>query len=338
MGDLLRDMETQKTLLDNQIQEMKKKQNDLEQLEIEMKKQQEKLERTQLTARKEEAAKFAEKLREKENVLEEILEKLKSDPSRKVVARSWDDIKYVKRDVLNEVESFASMMRRAPLSAAKDTSESIVNWVPISELRDKPNLNVGDPVYICKPGSFLGKLAKVISVGGSRVDVSVNGLAMSMKMNELAVSLSEDSRKDEGKVQAEDNKISKLARKALLDESLMGNEKGSGRKISPSSDVSGSNNEPSGSITVRLKTNTIDVLGCTFQDAKQKCEEKFSQVMSQKSPVVYILHGHGTQGVLKEKIRDWLQRDRQWVKKWKPADAADGGDAFTLVELKKLQV
>jgi DNA-nicking Smr family endonuclease len=48
--------------------------------------------------------------------------------------------------------------------------------------------------------------------------------------------------------------------------------------------------------------------------------------------------GHGTQGILKEKNRDWLQRDKQWVKKCKPADAADGGDAFTLVELKKLQM
>jgi DNA-nicking Smr family endonuclease len=60
--------------------------------------------------------------------------------------------------------------------------------------------------------------------------------------------------------------------------------------------------------------------------------------MGQKSAIVYILHGHGTQGVLKDKIRDWLQRDRQWVKKWRPADAAEGGDAFTMVEVKKLQM
>lgn len=337
MGDLLREMEAQKTLMDNQIEEMKKKQDDLEQLEVEMKRQKEMLERTQLNARKEEAAKFAERLREKENVLEEILEKLKSDPSRKVVARSWDDIKYVKRDVLNEVESLSSMLRRAPLSTAKDTNESAVSWIPISELRDKPNLNVGDTVYICKKGAFMGKLAKVISASGNRADVSVNGLAMSMKMNELAVSSTEDNYKDEAKVEIDD-KLSKLARKALLEESLTGNEKGHGSKLSQLPDERGSNEDSSGSIAVRLKTNTVDVLGCTFHDAKQKCEEKFSQCMNQKSPVVYILHGHGTQGVLKEKIRDWLKRDRQYVKKWRPADAADGGDAFTLVELKKLQI
>lgn len=53
-----------------------------------------------------------------------------------------------------------------------------------------------------------------------------------------------------------------------------------------------------------------------------------------KNPVVFILHGHGTQGVLKQKIRDWLKRDKQWVKRSRPADASDGGDAFTMVELK----
>jgi len=49
---------------------------------------------------------------------------------------------------------------------------------------------------------------------------------------------------------------------------------------------------------------------------------------------VYVLHGHGT-GVLKKKIRSWLQEDRQWAKSFRAADQADGGDAFTMVELKK---
>jgi dsDNA-specific endonuclease/ATPase MutS2 len=54
--------------------------------------------------------------------------------------------------------------------------------------------------------------------------------------------------------------------------------------------------------------------------------------MSNRS-VVYIPHGHGT-GVLKKKIREWLQCDRQWVKKFRLADQEDGGDALTRVELK----
>ena len=56
--------------------------------------------------------------------------------------------------------------------------------------------------------------------------------------------------------------------------------------------------------------------------------------MMSKNPVVYILHGHGTKGILKQKIRDWLGREKQFVKKFGAADSADGGDSFTKVELK----
>ncbi len=59
--------------------------------------------------------------------------------------------------------------------------------------------------------------------------------------------------------------------------------------------------------------------------------------MTSKKPVVFILHGHGTKGVLKQKLRDWLKRDKQWVKNARPADASDGGDALTRVELKSIQ-
>jgi DNA-nicking Smr family endonuclease len=50
--------------------------------------------------------------------------------------------------------------------------------------------------------------------------------------------------------------------------------------------------------------------------------------------VVYILHGHGEKGVLKQKVRAWLQSERTLVKRFSSADQADGGDAFTRVELR----
>jgi len=62
----------------------------------------------------------------------------------------------------------------------------------------------------------------------------------------------------------------------------------------------------------------------------------FGRVMTQKDPVVYVLHGHGT-GVLRRKVRDWLGRDRTFVKSWKKASDEDGGDAFTRVQVKKMQ-
>jgi len=41
--------------------------------------------------------------------------------------------------------------------------------------------------------------------------------------------------------------------------------------------------------------------------------------------------------VLKKKLREWLKRDRLWVKSYKPAATSDGGDAFTMVKIKQMQ-
>ena len=98
MGDLLRELEDQKELVDQQAKALEEKRKEMVKLEIEMKEQQIKLEKKQLNARRDEARKFAQKLEEKEQVLEDVLEKLKSDPSRRLVAKSWEDIRFVKRD------------------------------------------------------------------------------------------------------------------------------------------------------------------------------------------------------------------------------------------------
>ena len=45
----------------------------------------------------------------------------------------------------------------------------------------------------------------------------------------------------------------------------------------------------------------------------------------------WILHGHGT-GALKEAVRAWLPGVRT-IKRWRPADNDEGGDAFTIVEV-----
>jgi DNA mismatch repair protein MutS2 len=66
-----------------------------------------------------------------------------------------------------------------------------------------------------------------------------------------------------------------------------------------------------------------------------KCDNFFSSVSLQGRHYVYLLHGHGT-GALKTKLRDWLARERHYVKRFAPAEQSDGGDAFTMVELKRL--
>ena len=69
-------------------------------------------------------------------------------------------------------------------------------------------------------------------------------------------------------------------------------------------------------------------------EAQDKAKAKFSSCLLSNRPVVYILHGYGTGGVLRNKIRGWLKTEGKLVKKFGPADASDGGDSFTRVELR----
>jgi DNA mismatch repair protein MutS2 len=87
-------------------------------------------------------------------------------------------------------------------------------------------------------------------------------------------------------------------------------------------------------VTIRTDGNTVDVRGCNLEEASSMCKDKFSMSLTAGRPVVYILHGHGTSGILKTKIRNWLKSERTLVKRFSPADQSDGGDAFTRVELR----
>ena len=70
------------------------------------------------------------------------------------------------------------------------------------------------------------------------------------------------------------------------------------------------------------------------KEAKDRVKIKISQAMMNGRSVLYVLHGHGTGGVLKTKVRNWLRSEKQLVKRWNPAEQSDGGDAFTRLELK----
>merc|ERR1711920_529082 len=87
-------------------------------------------------------------------------------------------------------------------------------------------------------------------------------------------------------------------------------------------------------VSIRTNSNTIDIRGNNLEESKRACEDFFSKCLLSRRNVVFILHGHGTGGVLKSKIRDWLRKERHWVKRFESAHSSDGGDAFTKVELK----
>jgi DNA mismatch repair protein MutS2 len=333
MGDLIREMEDQKALIDRRVEELENKQKEMASIEFKMKEEQLRLEKKQLSVRREEARKFAKMLEEKEQVLQEILEKLKSDPSRRVVAKSWEDIKFLKRDALNEAENIPSLLAQKKKVAAS-LEEIAASLVPIAEMREKPELREGDRLVVCKKGPLFGRDGVVTKVMGGRVEIQVNNMKMVMKASDVAlpnenISTSLQlyaSNNGTNKSQPKKSSTAKAADKAIAAEGTV--------KLLDATKTE-SVKPSSAGFAIRTPSNTVDVRGCTLLEAQEMIRAKFSSSLMSGRYVVYILHGHGTGGTLKTKIRGWLKTESDsLVKNFGPADSADGGDAFTRVELR----
>ncbi|KAL3920365.1 MAG: hypothetical protein SGILL_003300, partial [Bacillariaceae sp.] len=331
LGDLIRDMEDQKSLIDEQVIQIEEKRREIAAMEMKMKEERLRLEKKMLTARRDEARKFAKKLEEKEQILEDVLTKLKSDPSRKLIAKSWEDIKFVKRDAINEAENVPSVLM-AKQKKAMAVEEARQELVPLAEIRDRPKLEEGDVVTVCKPGSLFGRQATVIKDQGKQLQVQVSGLPMSLKTKDLSMVQSSSEIASQSQMSsrlnsanAKASKLSKSTEKALMAET-----KNEGANLSSQGKTS---TALKSSPTIRMDSNTVDVRGCNLEEAKDKVRDKISKLVMRGQDTLYVLHGHGSSGTLKSKLRGWLKSEKQVVKKWAPADQSDGGDAFTRLEL-----
>ncbi|NOY25753.1 MAG: hypothetical protein GXP62_07750 [Oligoflexia bacterium] len=88
---------------------------------------------------------------------------------------------------------------------------------------------------------------------------------------------------------------------------------------------------PSSLGKLRVQANTCDLRGQRVVDALEQVDRFLAELGGSDFDVGWILHGHGT-GALKQAVRRHLPSRRE-IKRWKPADTSDGGDAFTMVEL-----
>ena len=329
MGDLIRELEDQKALIDQKAEEMEQRLKEMKAMEFKMKEELVRMEKKQLTVRRDEARKFAQKLEEKELILEQILEKLKSDPSRKLVAKSWNDLKYVKRDALNEAENIPSVLARKDKEAAQVEKETR-ELVPIAEMREKPVLSEGDKVIICKKGPLFAREGIIVRVMGNRVEARLNNMNMAFKNTDIALPVANGPKPSASKSPKSDRveSISKAANRALSHERRENDSEW--EKVRNLQEKSTESKQ----VAMRTDANTVDVRGCNLLEAQEKIKDKISLLLMNGRNTVYVLHGHGTGGVLKSKIRNWLKTERSLVKRWQPADKDDGGDAFTRVELK----
>ena len=82
-------------------------------------------------------------------------------------------------------------------------------------------------------------------------------------------------------------------------------------------------------------SNVTDTSSFASSLRSSQVRDFFSRMIGAGRGCAYILHGHGSGGVLKGKVREALRREAL-VERYGPADDEDGGDAFTMVFLKDL--
>lgn len=83
-----------------------------------------------------------------------------------------------------------------------------------------------------------------------------------------------------------------------------------------------------GFVPVRVPSNTLDLRGMRVDEALENVDVFIDRMLRANEPVAYVLHGHGT-GTLKLAVRSHLAAASH-VRRSKPAEPDDGGDAFTV--------
>ena len=79
-------------------------------------------------------------------------------------------------------------------------------------------------------------------------------------------------------------------------------------------------------------SQTLDLRGFRCEEALDEIEVFLDKASLVNLSPVYIIHGHGT-GALKQVIRDYL-KNSPYVSKFRPGEAAEGGDGVSVVELR----
>ena len=182
---------------------------------------------------------------------------------------------------------------------------------PIS---DDVVLNVGDKVHVI----LLDATGVIQSISGTKMDVVVNGMNMRVAREDLALP----------NISSHPMKLKAKATPASEPSSAKRNKK------SNKSKRSGKHQQTKVvEITViRSSHNTCDLRGARVEEAFATLEQYFDQQILRGRKRIFVLHGHGT-GALRSGVRGWLSSSN-YVASWRPANADEGGDAFTVVDLK----
>lgn len=88
---------------------------------------------------------------------------------------------------------------------------------------------------------------------------------------------------------------------------------------------------PADGPAVRLEDNTLDLRGLRVDSALDRVDHFVARLIADRHRVGFVLHGHGT-GALKKAVRSSLPQHPH-VRRWRPANPDEGGDAYTIVQV-----
>lgn len=314
VSDLIRDLEDERSQVAIKAQELESLKREIELTKSRLEKEKLVVAEQKASARRDAAAEYAKDVEKREEKLKEIFEKVRKDPSVQVLGSSLGDLRAVKYQTIEETKVDVQ-------------SPAVVGLTPLT-IQDVQKLKGGTRVTVLakdmlthgKVGTFLRVTKK------NEVEVTIGVFNMKYMPEELALAPKAEkkvtTRPTPGSY-SEGPKINKKLRK----QGLLQNGAGS------TEDDSGQSKSSSGmSSPLRVEGNTLDLRGKNLEESRLLCIQFFDRCLSNGYPGCYVLHGHGTE-VLKKGLRQWLPR-APGVRKARPADRQDGGDAFTLVEFK----
>eukprot|EP00611_Tribonema_gayanum_P020564 TRINITY_DN3769_c0_g1_i1.p1 TRINITY_DN3769_c0_g1~~TRINITY_DN3769_c0_g1_i1.p1 ORF type:complete len:957 (-),score=319.07 TRINITY_DN3769_c0_g1_i1:1132-4002(-) len=316
VSDLIRELEQERENLRLREVEMDDVRAQLKAREDALEEAKREVERKKAGARREAAEEYAIELEAREAKLKEVFEKLKEDPSLSIIGSSIGSLRAIK-------------------AVAEEEARGEVDDLGLTPLTPEHELSLNEKVVVCARGIMYGREGTVVRVhkkGG--VDVNVGGRAtIKYQLHELSLPPTAGFRRRSGiKAQAGGRGSGGTSRRVAqyMEQEIAssGGRKGSRGYVSitPSVPVG-----PQAKAYVRTPANTLDLRGKSLEESKLLCDQFFNRCIMNGNGVAFVLHGHGTE-VLKKGLRAWLPK-APMVKRARPADSSDGGDAYTLVEL-----
>ncbi|CAM9483766.1 unnamed protein product [Ectocarpus sp. 13 AM-2016] len=336
VSELISKLEDERNQLQDQLDRAAKRETEVLQQLKKLAEEREEAAELRSMAKRDAAKEYAVKLDANEKKLKQMFDKARSEPTTNVIGSSIGEIRALKKEVQKEAA--------VPTYTAQDLG--------LTPLKKRDRVAKGEKVVVCD-GSSIGWEGEVLSTSNRDVEVFLPSAEASMRF-----AFSQLSRLPPGGVKWPDQSPSggSLAKKQYPG-GIAGPPGGAAaadtprRKTGTSRRVAQYLEDDVGSFSsgdgddkkrrkkrsgdnyfMRTERNTLDLRGMSLSEAQGDCDMFFSNAIMDGSDGVYLLHGHGT-GVLKAGIRRWLPRNSM-VDKWRPASQEDGGDAYTVVELK----